>query len=66
MKTHELKFYCPHCDQALKCGAEYAGRQIECPGCRQIIRIPNPSSGRGFTEIEPKACRDWDTHAWGG
>jgi hypothetical protein len=66
MKTHELKFYCPHCDQALKCGAEYAGRQIECPGCRRVIRIPNPPSGTGFTEIEPKALRDWDTHAWGG
>ena len=66
MKTHELRFYCPHCDQAMKCGVEYAGRQIECPGCRRIIRIPNPSADGGFTEIEPKACRDWDTHAWGG
>ncbi|MBI4659875.1 MAG: hypothetical protein HY735_13625 [Verrucomicrobia bacterium] len=66
MKTHELKFYCSHCDQPLKCEVQFAGRQIQCPGCQQLIRIPNPPSGSGFTQVEPKAARPWDTREWGG
>lgn len=66
MKTHVIKFYCPHCDQTLKCEAQHAGRQIECPACHQLVRIPPPPSDSGLTQLEPKACRDWDTANWGG
>jgi hypothetical protein len=66
MKSHEFKFYCSHCDQPLKCDPQYAGRQIECPACQKLVRIPNPPSGSGFTQIEPDSARPWDTRAWGG
>ena len=42
MNTSEFKFYCSHCDQPLKCEPQFAGRQIECPACHVLIRIPNP------------------------
>ena len=60
MKTSEFKFYCSDWGQPLKCGVEYAGRQIQCPGCQKLVRIPNPSSGSGFTRIEPESVRPWE------
>lgn len=60
--TPEFKFYCNHCDQPLKCEVRFAGRQIQCPGCQHLIRIPNPPAGSGFTHISPESGRTWDTH----
>ncbi len=60
--TSEFKFYCSHCDQPLKCEVRFAGRQIQCPGCQVLIRIPTPPSGTGFTHISPESGRTWDTH----
>lgn len=60
--TNEFKFYCSHCDQPLKCDPCYAGRQIQCPGCNHLIRIPSPPAGTGFTHVEPQSGHTWDTH----
>ena len=46
---------CAHCDQPLKCEAQFAGRQIQCPGCQHLIRIPNPPAGMGFTHVAPES-----------
>jgi hypothetical protein len=62
MNTNEFKFYCPHCDQPLKCEAQFAGRQIQCPGCKHLIRIPNPPAGMGFTHVAPESGHTWDTY----
>ena len=48
MSANEFKFYCSHCDQPLKCDPCYAGRQIECPGCHVLIRIPSPFPAAGW------------------
>ena len=53
MSNSEFKFYCSHCDQPLKCDPCHAGRQIQCPGCNHLIRIPNPPAGSGFTHVHP-------------
>ena len=62
MNANEFKFYCSHCDQPLKCEPQFAGRQIQCPGCQHLIRIPNPPAGTGFTHVQPESGRTWDTH----
>lgn len=62
MSTSEFKFYCSHCDQPLKCDPRFAGRQIQCPGCNVLIRIPSPPPGTGFTHVEPQSGNTWDTH----
>src|SRR5258708_4498355 len=62
MATSEFKFYCSHCDQPLKCEAQFAGRQIQCPACQHLIRIPNPPAGMGFTQVVPESGHTWDTH----
>src|SRR5438105_14948834 len=36
----EFKFSCPHCQQHLQCREEFSGRQIQCPTCHVLIRIP--------------------------
>jgi len=61
MSTSEFKFYCSHCDQPLKCDPCHAGRQIQCPGCQHLIRIPSPRAGTGFTRVEPQSGQTWDT-----
>lgn len=61
MHEPELKFHCSHCDQPLKCHPGYAGRQIQCPACQHLIRIPNPPSGMGYTRVQPESGRTWDT-----
>ena len=62
MSANEFKFYCSHCDQPLACDPCYAGRQIQCPGCNHLIRIPSPPPGTGFTHVEPEFGHTWDTH----
>ena len=62
MSANEFKFYCSHCDQPLSCEAQFAGRQIQCPACKHLIRIPNPPAGMGFTQVQPESGHTWDTH----
>jgi hypothetical protein len=62
MNANEFKFYCSHCDQPLKCEPQFAGRQIQCPTCNHLIRIPNPPAGTGFTHVQPESGHTWDTH----
>ena len=62
MSANEFKFYCPHCDQPLKCDPCYAGRQIQCPGCNHLIRIPSPPPGTSFTHVQPESGQTWATH----
>lgn len=62
MNNSEFKFYCSHCDQPLKCNPCYAGRQIQCPGCNHLIRIPAPPAGTGFTHVQPESGQTWATH----
>ncbi len=62
MSANEFKFYCSHCDQPLKCDPCHAGRQIQCPGCNHLIRIPNPLAGTGFTYVHPESGQTWATH----
>ena len=62
MNTSEFKFYSSHCDQPLKCDPCYAGRQIQCPGCQHLIRIPAPPAGTGFTHVKPQSGQIWATH----
>jgi hypothetical protein len=35
-----IKFNCPHCQKSLKVSTEVAGKRAKCPGCGQIVRIP--------------------------
>ena len=62
MSTNEFKFYCSHCDQPLKCEGQHAGRQIQCPACKHLIRIPSPPPGMGFTHVKPESGHTWDTY----
>ncbi len=41
-KTDELEFQCPLCNQELVAGLDLAGQEIFCPGCDQVINIPEP------------------------
>ena len=62
MSDSDFKFYCTHCDQPLKCETRFAGRQIQCPGCNHLIRIPNPPAGSGYTQVHPESGQTWATH----
>jgi len=33
---------CPYCDENVKFPAEMGGKQVPCPSCRRIVRVPMP------------------------
>jgi hypothetical protein len=41
----EFKFFCPQCGRNIQCGVNYAGEQINCPSCKQLIVVPQPPAG---------------------
>ena len=60
----QFKFSCPQCDQHLQCDEAMSGRQIQCPSCNVLIRIPpvpgktdmyNPESGKTWATFVPGA-----------
>jgi hypothetical protein len=60
----EFKFNCPHCNQHLKCDEQASGRQIQCPNCNHLIRIP-PVPGK-TANYQPEAGMTWATHVGAG
>lgn len=38
-----MKFACPHCNQRIEAGDEFAGQVVECPSCKGEIAIPASS-----------------------
>jgi DNA-directed RNA polymerase subunit RPC12/RpoP len=37
----EFRFTCPRCDRHIACDERFVGRQIQCPGCNHLLRIPS-------------------------
>jgi DNA-directed RNA polymerase subunit RPC12/RpoP len=63
---NQFKFSCPQCSQHLQCDEAFSGRQIECPNCHHLIRIPavpgktadyNPESGKTWATFVPPRGR---------
>ena len=61
---NEHKFSCPHCEQHLQCEEQFAGREIQCPNCHHLIRIPavpgktvayQPESGKTWATFVPSS-----------
>jgi hypothetical protein len=58
MNAH--KFSCPHCQQHLQCEEQFAGREIQCPACQHLIRIP-PIPGK-TVDYQPEVGKTWATY----
>jgi hypothetical protein len=56
----EFKFSCPHCSQHLQCDEQFSGRQIQCPHCDHLIRIP-PAPGK-TAQYAPESGMTWATY----
>ena len=55
----EFKFSCPHCEQHLSCDEQHSGREIQCPSCHHLIRIP-PVPGK-TANYAPESGMTWAT-----
>jgi hypothetical protein len=53
--TTTLDFPCPFCDETIHTTVENAGRQMPCPECSRIVKVPLPE------KTEPKDWRKVDT-----
>ena len=60
----EFKFNCPKCDQHLKCDEQFAGREIQCPNCDHLIRIPAVAGQTA--NYQPEVGQTWATHVGPG
>ena len=56
----ELKFSCPKCGQHMQCDEQYSGREIQCPDCNLLIRIP-PVPGK-TAQYSPESGKTWATY----
>ena len=61
---NQFKFSCPHCEQHLQCDEQASGREIQCPNCHHLIRIP-PIPGR-TAEYNPESGKTWATFVSSG
>jgi hypothetical protein len=50
-----IKFSCPHCSKALNVKDALAGKKAQCPGCKQVLRIPVPQGTPG-PDVEAMAA----------
>jgi len=41
-----LSFHCPHCNQHIETEPAWAGRDLDCPNCKQSFIVPKPGSKR--------------------
>ncbi len=55
----QFKFSCPHCQQHLQYEEQAAGREIQCPSCHHLIRIP-PVPGQ-TAQYDAQSGLTWNT-----
>ena len=46
---------CPRCDQKVRYGVEWAGREIMCPRCRRRWMLPGASASSGAAELHERS-----------
>jgi DNA-directed RNA polymerase subunit RPC12/RpoP len=56
---NEFKFSCPRCQQHLQCDEQFSGREIQCPSCHHLIRIP-PVPGKTVQYVA-ESGQTWQT-----
>ena len=59
----EFTFSCPQCGKGIQCDARYAGSQINCPNCQQVVAVPSTAlpdaaPGREVIQIKKSAMRN--------
>ncbi len=59
----DFKFSCSHCNQHLQCDEKLSGRQIQCPHCNTLIRIP--SIPGQTADYAPESGKTWGTFVGG-
>jgi uncharacterized coiled-coil protein SlyX/ribosomal protein S27E len=47
---HDIRFSCPHCEQAFTAGQESAGVVVDCAGCGTALQIPIPAALDPYAE----------------
>jgi hypothetical protein len=60
----DFKFECTHCQQHMQVDVKHSGRQIECPACHHLIRIP-AAPGLAKEEFNPQSGMTWNTYVPG-
>lgn len=43
LRRELIHFKCPQCSKRLQTKPDLAGKNIKCPGCNQVIKIPSPA-----------------------
>ena len=51
----EFKFPCPQCSRQIQCDTGYAGTQIHCPACQQLIVVPQSASPAAIPSGQAKS-----------
>lgn len=55
----EFKFQCPQCGQKIQLDERLSGKQLTCPSCQVLLRVP-PVPGK-TADYRPETGKTWDT-----
>lgn len=55
-----IKFKCKSCENKISVRAEYVGKKVKCPGCKQPLRVPSPRPKRAATGAPVTVAVDSD------
>jgi DNA-directed RNA polymerase subunit RPC12/RpoP len=56
----DFKFPCPNCKRNLQCDEQFSGREIQCPNCNVMIRIPRLPGKTA--QYQAESGKTWATH----
>lgn len=45
-----IEFNCPHCDKFLSTSPDKAGRKAKCPGCGEVVTVPDTGGGEATAD----------------
>ena len=55
-----ISFRCEHCDQTLDVPEAYAGRQVRCTGCREVVTVPLVGAPAPAADLSVEPADDAD------
>jgi uncharacterized RDD family membrane protein YckC len=51
-----IEFQCPYCERISKVPSSFAGKQGKCPGCLELLEVPDPETLTNAPAVAPPAA----------
>jgi DNA-directed RNA polymerase subunit RPC12/RpoP len=55
-----IKFRCEHCEKKIGVPDDYAGKQVKCPGCGEVVTVPEPDAVTEESQIDEPVEEEYE------